>query len=126
MVRRTSCLLVGENNLSPICESLRNRRLIEIIQYKIIIRICMFNKDETDLSRCHKCQSLLRPHIIGTSCVVYPAAGYASILADRNVPVVKINIEITTSIATFIFLFYSFHFSHHFHGPAAQILPQLL
>jgi hypothetical protein len=39
---------------------------------------------------------------IGTSSVVYPAAGYASILADRNIPVVEINIETTpsTSIAT--------------------------
>lgn len=100
--------------------------------------------DEKDLPRCSRCQSLLRPHIvwfgeqieneilekidkeielcdlflvIGTSSVVYPAAGYAAILAQRNVPVVELNIETTpsTSIATY-----------HFNGPAAQILPQLL
>ncbi len=39
---------------------------------------------------------------VGTSSVVYPAAGYASILAEKNIPVIEINIETTpsTSIAT--------------------------
>ncbi|UJR38633.1 hypothetical protein I4U23_031298 [Adineta vaga] len=136
MVRCTSCSFIEENNSSPICESLRNRESSDVDNKDDI--------DEKDLPRCRKCHGLLRPHIvwfgeqiwsdvlqkiekeiqlcdlflvIGTSSVVYPAAGYASVFAERNIPVVEINIETTpsTSIATY-----------HFHGPAAQILPQLL
>lgn len=41
---------------------------------------------------------------IGTSSVVYPAAGYASMISQRNIPIVEINIETTpsTSLAKFI------------------------
>jgi len=135
MVRCTSCGFIEENNSSPICESLRNRGSPDENGSEI---------PEKDLPRCNRCKSLLRPHIVwfgeliwddvlqkiekeielcdlflvvGTSSVVYPAAGYASVLADKNVPVIEVNIETTasTSIATY-----------HFHGPAAQILPQLL
>ncbi|CAF0871010.1 unnamed protein product [Rotaria sp. Silwood1] len=135
MVRCTLCGFIEENNSSPICESLRNRGLSDENGPDI---------DEKDLPRCRKCKSLARPHIVwfgehiwddvlekiekeiqlcdlflvvGTSSVVYPAAGYASILAQKNVPIAEVNIETTpsTSIATY-----------HFHGPAAQLLPQLL
>ncbi|CAF2120581.1 unnamed protein product [Rotaria magnacalcarata] len=135
MVRRTSCEFIEENNGSPICEAFANRRSADENSPEI---------DEKDLPHCRKCKSLLRPHIVwfgehiwndvtekvekeiqlcdlflvvGTSSVVYPAAGYASILAERNIPIAEINIETTpsTSIATY-----------HFHGPAAQLIPQLL
>jgi len=50
---------------------------------------------------------------VGTSSVVYPAAGYASILSQKNIPVVEVNIETTpsTSIAKYfncLELFFSF------------------
>ncbi|CAF2067379.1 unnamed protein product [Rotaria magnacalcarata] len=135
MVQCTLCQFIEENDSSPICESLRNRGSPDGNPPEI---------DEKDLPRCTKCKSLVRPHIvwfgehiwndvlekiqkeiqlcdlfivIGTSSVVYPAAGYASILAERNIPIAEVNIETTpsTSIATY-----------HFHGPAAQIIPQLL
>ena len=75
-----------------------------------------------DLPQCTKCHSLLRPHVIwfgenldyevikrtqeelalcdlcllvGTSSVVYPAAGYAPQLAARGVPVAEFNLEKT-------------------------------
>ncbi|UJR28883.1 hypothetical protein I4U23_010103 [Adineta vaga] len=109
MVRCTSCSLIEENNSSPIYVDNKD------------------DIDEKDLPCRRKCQSLLRPHIvwfgeqiwddIGTSSVVYPAAGYASILSERNIPVVEINIETTPSASIA---------NYHFHGPAAQILPQLL
>ncbi|CAF2943746.1 unnamed protein product [Rotaria sp. Silwood2] len=135
MVQCTSCGFIEENNSSPICESLRNRGLPDENGPDI---------DENDLPRCRKCKCLVRPHIVwfgeriwddvletiekeiqlcdlflvvGTSSVVYPAAGYASILAQKNIPIAEVNVETTpsTSIATY-----------HFHGPAAQLLPQLL
>ncbi|CAF0950157.1 unnamed protein product [Adineta steineri] len=135
VVRCTSCNFIEENTSSPICESLRNRGLPDENGPEI---------DEKDLPHCRKCRSLLRPHIVwfgeqiwndvlekiekeiqlcdlflvvGTSSVVYPAAGYASLLSERSILVAEINIETTpsTSIA-----------NYHFHGPAAQILPQLL
>ena len=51
---------------------------------------------------------------IGTSSVVYPAAGYTSMISDRNIPVVEINIETTpsTSLAK---SFERFSFSRRFH-----------
>ena len=72
---------------------------------------------------------------IGTSSVVYPAAGYASMISERNIPVVEINIETTpsTSLAQFVWRSFGEKYSweicccrYHFHAPAAQILPQLL
>lgn len=74
------------------------------------------------MPQCSKCHSLLRPHVIwfgesldheviqrtqeelalcdlcllvGTSSVVYPAAGYAPMLAARGVPVAEFNLEET-------------------------------
>ncbi|CAF1618169.1 unnamed protein product, partial [Didymodactylos carnosus] len=54
---------------------------------------------------------------IGTSAVVYPAAGYAVKQSARGVPVVEVNIEETpsTGVSTF-----------HFKGPAGELVPKML
>ncbi|CAF2721211.1 unnamed protein product [Rotaria sp. Silwood2] len=118
--RCTSCGFIEENNDSPICEALRNRGLPHENGPEIAV---------TDLPNCHQCRSLVRPHVVwfgeplwpdvlkkideeigrcdlflvvGTSAIVYPAAGYASIVAAHGIPVAEINIEKTpsTSIST--------------------------
>ena len=82
-----------------------------------------------DLPKCSKCGSLARPHVIwfeealdsdvlsavdealkqcdlcllvGTSSVVYPAAMFAPMLAQRGVPVAEFNIENTSHTPTWI------------------------
>jgi len=134
--RCTSCGSVEENNDSPICEALRNRGAPDqTTGSEIPIK---------DLPSCCHCQSLLRPQVVwfgepigsdvmqkinqelencdlflvvGTSAVVYPAAGFASIVAKTGVPVVEVNIETTPSTNDSTF---------HFEGPAGVILPELL
>ncbi|CAF4529503.1 unnamed protein product [Rotaria sp. Silwood2] len=115
MVECTSCQFIEENDARPICELLRNRASPDGNPSEI---------DEKDLPRCTKRRSLVRSHIvwfgehiwddalekiqkeiqlcdlfivIGTSSVVYPAAGYASILAEKNIPIAEVNIETTPS-----------------------------
>ncbi|KAF4692335.1 NAD-dependent protein deacylase sirtuin-5, mitochondrial [Perkinsus olseni] len=55
--------------------------------------------------------------VVGTSSVVYPAAGFAEAVLRRNVPVVEVNLERTplSEIATYTFT----------GSPASQVLPQL-
>ncbi|KAF4728133.1 NAD-dependent protein deacylase sirtuin-5, mitochondrial [Perkinsus olseni] len=55
--------------------------------------------------------------VVGTSSVVYPAAGFAEAVLRRNVPVVEVNLEGTplSEIATYTFT----------GSPASQVLPQL-
>ena len=54
----------------------------------------------------------LVPHLnrwlqIGTSAVVYPAAGFASLMATQGIPVAEINIEktATTGVSTYVLIF---------------------
>ncbi|CAF4255811.1 unnamed protein product [Rotaria socialis] len=134
-VRCTSCGFIEENNDSPICEALRNRGLPNETGSDIPLK---------DLPSCRQCGSLVRPHVVwfeeclwpdvlkkineeitqcdlflvvGTSGIVYPAAGYASIVAQRKVPVVEVNIEKTPATSTSTF---------YFEGPAGELLPMLL
>eukprot|EP00879_Flechtneria_rotunda_P026410 GHRR01028159.1.p1 GENE.GHRR01028159.1~~GHRR01028159.1.p1 ORF type:complete len:138 (+),score=51.25 GHRR01028159.1:227-640(+) len=55
--------------------------------------------------------------VIGTSANVYPAAGYAPVVAGRGVPVVEINLELTgnSSVCTLTI-----------QGKTGRLLPQLL
>uniref|UniRef100_A0A5K3FPQ3 NAD-dependent protein deacylase n=1 Tax=Mesocestoides corti TaxID=53468 RepID=A0A5K3FPQ3_MESCO len=98
----------------------------------------------SELPRCTDCGGLLRPHVVwfgeqldpvnlssaeaaaaeadvclvvGTSSVVYPAAGLALIAARRGVPVAEVNLEPTPVTTTVSF---------YFEGKAGTILPQLL
>ncbi|EDO47362.1 predicted protein [Nematostella vectensis] len=100
----------------------------------------------TELPRCVRpeCDALVRPHvvwfgealdpvvlqqiekvlgecdfcfIVGTSSVVYPAAGFAPMLAQRGVPVAEFNMEETSCTG---------QFSFHFQGKAGVTLPPIL
>ncbi|CAF4096866.1 unnamed protein product, partial [Rotaria magnacalcarata] len=134
-VRCTSCGFIEENNDSPICEALRNRGLPNETGAEIPLK---------DLPSCRQCGSLVRPHVVwfeeclwpdvlkkineeiaqcdlflvvGTSGIVYPAAGYASVVAARKVPVAEVNIEKTPATSTSTF---------YFEGPSGELLPVLL
>ncbi|XP_022097679.1 NAD-dependent protein deacylase sirtuin-5, mitochondrial-like [Acanthaster planci] len=101
---------------------------------------------EKDLPRCKEqgCDSLLRPHVvwfgegldpdvlyaidvecescdlclvIGTSSVVYPAAMYAPMIANRGVTVAEFNTEETPATSSL---------KYHFHGPAGQTVTEAL
>lgn len=77
----------------------------EALEYKVL------EKTDEVLEACDVCL------LIGTSSVVYPAAGFAPSLADRGVPVAEFNLEETPATGAFRF---------HFHGPAGQTLPPIL
>jgi NAD-dependent deacetylase len=55
--------------------------------------------------------------VIGTSALVYPAAGLAGLAKSKGAKVIEINIE-ETAVTNWV--------HHSLRGPAAQILPQLL
>jgi len=54
--------------------------------------------------------------VIGTSAVVYPAAGFAAMLSTMGIPVANVNIEETsmTSVCKF-----------HFNGTAGEWVPKM-
>lgn len=56
--------------------------------------------------------------VVGTSAVVYPAAGYAELARSKNTAVVTVNLEIEGSIRN--------KNDMHFEGDASVLLPQLL
>ncbi len=62
----------------------------------------------------HSCDVFLT---IGTSAVVYPAAGYIEMAISRNLPTVEINPDATPM---------SSHVTHRLSGASGQILPMLL
>nr|CDS31792.2 NAD dependent deacetylase sirtuin 5 [Hymenolepis microstoma] len=137
-VRCTKCGKVTTNHVNPICPALAGRGAPEASASNAP-RIAT-----KDLPHCIDCGGLLRPHVVwfgenldpvvlenaeqaaisadvclvvGTSAVVYPAAGLALKAAKRGIPVAEINLEPTpaTSAVTF-----------YFEGQACVILPQLV
>ncbi|KAF8561702.1 hypothetical protein P879_07750 [Paragonimus westermani] len=54
--------------------------------------------------------------VVGTSAVVYPAAGFAPALASRGVPVAEINVEATSATRSL---------GYFFKGKSGEILPEL-
>lgn len=56
--------------------------------------------------------------VIGTSAVVYPAAGYAELARTKNTHIVTVNLEIDGDVRN--------KNDFHFEGDASVLLPQLL
>lgn len=139
---KTRCLKCGDvavNVDSPICEALQGRGAPDPGTESALI-------PEEQLPRCKVggCGGLVRPHVVwfgeclessileevdqelkncdlcmlvGTSSVVYPAAGFAPALAARGVPVAEFNMETTWATNQLGF---------HFHGPAGENVPEAL
>ncbi|KAA0184231.1 NAD-dependent protein deacylase [Fasciolopsis buskii] len=142
--RCTRCGAVRENHESPICPALAGRgapvfdpKLHPPIPEKHLPH-CM-----EPTKKGIVCGGLLRPHIVwfgenldpyvlrrvriamtsadvclvvGTSAVVYPAAGFAPELAARGVPVAEVNIEETSNTDAL---------GYFFRGKSGDVLPQL-
>jgi len=137
--RCTVCNHVAENRNSPIVPALEGKGAPDPDAQDAKI-------PEEDLPRCDQpnCGALVRPHVVwfgesldsnvlsathgaldkcdmcllvGTSSVVYPAAGFAPLLALKGVPVAEFNMEETPCTGVFRF---------HFQGPAGETLPPLL
>lgn len=135
--RCTDCEKVLENFDSPICPALKDKGSPSPDASDATIPLA-------ELPTCKKCGGLLRPHVVwfgesldtavtdaasdamaecdlcllvGTSSVVYPAAGYAPMLAARGVPVAEFNLEVTPVTGNFKF---------HFQGKCGEILPTAL
>ncbi|CAI8009209.1 NAD-dependent protein deacylase sirtuin-5, mitochondrial, partial [Geodia barretti] len=123
--RCTSCSQVLENRDSPICPALKDRGAPDPDAEDARIPV-------SELPRCSECGGLLRPHVVwfgealdsvvmdraqsvlrscdlcllvGTSSVVYPAAGFAPMLATRGVPVAEFNLEETPVTGALTFQF---------------------
>ena len=136
-VRCTSCGKVESNHDSPICEALRNCGAPDPSAQDARIPV-------EKLPRCKSCKGLLRPDVIwfgeglnedvliktheeldkcdlclvvGTSSVVYPAAMFAPMLAERGVTVAEFNLEDTPV---------TMRFKYHFCGPAGSWVPDAL
>lgn len=132
----TKCKQIEVNTDSPICEALRDRGDPKLKTWSDI--------PVSDLPKCKNCNSLARPFIIwfgehldetvlnkskdlmetcdlclviGTSSVVYPAAMFAPMAAERGVPVAEFNTN--EFPANDIFQF-------HFPGPCGNTLPKAL
>nr|VZI47320.1 unnamed protein product [Spirometra erinaceieuropaei] len=139
-VRCTRCNKVSVNTDSPICSALSGRGAPEV-QENPVPTIPV-----DQLPRCAEsgCGGLLRPHfvwfgeplnpldldranmaaleadvclVVGSSSVVYPAAGLALTVAERGFPVAEVNVEHTP--ATSLVQFY-------FEGKAGTVLPELI
>ncbi|BHF68892.1 NAD-dependent protein deacylase sirtuin-5, mitochondrial [Sparganum proliferum] len=139
-VRCTRCNKVSVNTDSPICSALSGRGAPEV-QENPVPTIPV-----DQLPRCAEsgCGGLLRPHVVwfgeplnpldldrantaaleadvclvvGSSSVVYPAAGLALTVAERGFPVAEVNVEPTP--ATSLVQFY-------FEGKAGTVLPELI
>eukprot|EP00731_Ephydatia_muelleri_P026115 Em0018g215a len=134
--RCTKCGVVEENTTSPIVPALQDKGAPDPSSMEAKIPL-------EELPRCSSgaCGGLLRPHVVwfgerldeevmraasealmecdicllvGTSSVVYPAAGFAPVVAARGVPVAEFNLEQTpvTSLLRF-----------HFEGKSGDLLP---
>ncbi|EUB64655.1 NAD-dependent deacetylase sirtuin-5 [Echinococcus granulosus] len=121
-VRCLECGIVVENRVNPICPALAGRGASDVSANSGAIAV-------KDLPHCGECGGLLRPHVVwfnehllpddlraaqaaaaaadvclvvGTSSVVYPAAGLPISIAARGTPVAEVNVEptpITPSVA---------------------------
>ncbi|XP_072042386.1 NAD-dependent protein deacylase sirtuin-5, mitochondrial-like isoform X2 [Amphiura filiformis] len=136
-VRCIECGNVKEDRNSPICPALKDRGAPDPDAQDARIL-------EEQLPRCTSCGGLARPHVVwfgegldrkvledteeecmkcdlclvvGTSSVVYPAAMYAPMIADRGVTVAEFNPEETPATGTC---------KYHFHGPAGEHVPKAL
>ncbi|XP_070570511.1 NAD-dependent protein deacylase sirtuin-5, mitochondrial-like [Ptychodera flava] len=138
-VRCTECETVREDWNSPIVPALAGKGAPDPDAEDARI-------PEADLPRCNQagCGALARPHVVwfgegldsevlsrvddelekcdlclvvGTSSVVYPAAMFAPLVAQRGVPVAEFNLEETSATTSF---------GYHFSGPAGQTLPVAL
>ncbi|KAJ8026068.1 NAD-dependent protein deacylase sirtuin-5, mitochondrial [Holothuria leucospilota] len=138
-VRCVRCGTIKEDRNSPIVPALAGRGLPDANADSSII-------PEKDLPRCQKsgCESLVRPHVVwfgesleehvleqthtelgrcdlclvvGTSSVVYPAAMFAPMLANKGVTVAEFNTEETPATG---------QLKYHFHGPAGERIPTAL
>lgn len=138
-VRCVRCGTIKEDRNSPIVPALAGRGLPDANADSSII-------PEKDLPRCQKsgCDSLVRPHVVwfgesleehvleqthtelgrcdlclvvGTSSVVYPAAMFAPMLANKGVTVAEFNTEETPATG---------QLKYHFHGPAGEHMPTAL
>ncbi|KAL1514261.1 hypothetical protein ABEB36_003547 [Hypothenemus hampei] len=134
-VRCTSCKKVEVNLDNPICEILKNRGDPSADEKNLP----PIAKDE--LPKCKECGKLLRPHIVwfgenleghvlsqaqnlvescdlclivGTSSIVYPAAAFGQIVAERGQPVAEFNLNEEPAQDMFNF---------HFSGPCGTTLP---
>ncbi|XP_066259050.1 NAD-dependent protein deacylase-like [Euwallacea similis] len=137
-IRCTRCKVVEKNVNTPICEVLKDRG-DPLASEKNLPPISI-----EDLPKCTQCGQLVRPHIvwfgesldpsvlqmaknliescdfclvIGTSSVVYPAALFAPLVADRGYPVAEFNLNDEPAQD-------NFHF--HFPGPCGTTLPKAL
>ncbi len=72
------------------------------------------NDLEAAVDATTSCDLLL---VVGTSAVVHPAAGLIPLARDNGALVVELNLEQTPA---------TWMVDHHFHGKAAELLPQLL
>uniref|UniRef100_A0A0V0J3W6 NAD-dependent protein deacylase n=1 Tax=Schistocephalus solidus TaxID=70667 RepID=A0A0V0J3W6_SCHSO len=139
-VRCTQCNKVSVNTDSPICSALDGRGTPDVSENAApAIPV-------TQLPRCAEpgCGGLLRPHVVwfgetlnpldldranraaleadvclvvGSSSVVYPAAGLALTVAERGFPVAEVNVESTPATPSVLF---------YFEGKAGTILPKLI
>lgn len=134
----TKCKHIDVNTDQPICKALEGRGDPNLKDASLpIIR-------NEELPKCKKCNSLVRPYIvwfgenldakvlhkakelvencdlcmvIGTSSVVYPAAMFAPLVAERGKPVAEFNLNQEPA---------SDDFSFHFCGPCGETLPKAL
>ncbi|KAJ3639814.1 hypothetical protein Zmor_003150 [Zophobas morio] len=134
----TKCRHIDVNRESPICEALRGRG--DPAKADETLPIIPLN----ELPKCSKCKGLVRPYIvwfgenldpdvldksrdlvetcdlclvIGTSSVVYPAAMFAPMVAERGKPVAEFNLNEDPFDDGFCF---------HFSGPCGTTLPKAL
>ncbi|XP_064383682.1 NAD-dependent protein deacylase sirtuin-5, mitochondrial-like isoform X3 [Halichondria panicea] len=70
---------------------------------------CTSSKEDECLEQCDLCL------LVGTSSVVYPAAGFAPRLAARGVSVAEFNLEPTPVTGSL---------KYHFQGKCGEILPE--
>ncbi|XP_066158765.1 NAD-dependent protein deacylase-like [Euwallacea fornicatus] len=137
-IRCTECKVIEENVDIPICEALKDRGN-PLASEKDLPPINI-----EDLPKCTQCGQLVRPHIvwfgesldpnilqmaknliescdfclvIGTSSVVYPAAQFAPLVAERGYPVVEFNLNDEPA---------QDNFHLHFSGPCGTTLPKAL
>lgn len=137
-VQCTKCKKIFINTAQPLCTALAGRGDPGARDEDLI----MIPKEE--LPRCEDCRGLLRPYIvwfgenldheimeksknlvencdmclvIGTSSIVYPAAMFAPLVAERKKPVAEFNLNDLPARD---------NFSFHFPGPCGSTLPKAL
>ncbi|CAH1986615.1 unnamed protein product [Acanthoscelides obtectus] len=120
------CIFIDENYDDPICKAFKDRWDPNVKDDSLPVVM------KEDLPKCKKCNSLVRPYIVwfgenldhevlrksrelvescdlclvvGTSSVVYPAAMFAPLVAQRGMPVAEFNITEEPADNSFAFHF---------------------